>query len=154
VIGALHRTSFAAPWTAEEFALLLEQPGVAGWMWHAPSPLGFILVRAAADEAEILTLAVTPGYRRAGIATALLDQAVRTLRAGGTARLFLEVAADNAAALALYGKSGFERSGLRPAYYARAGKETGGDKVDGEAVDAVTMTLLLAATAQSAAADD
>ena len=142
VAGVLHAQSFAAPWSDTEFANLLEQPGVAGLLWNAAEPHGFILIRAVADEAEILTLAVAPAYRRRGVAALLLDEAMRMLRAGGTHRLFLEVAADNAAAIALYGKAGFTATGRRTGYYARAGAPS---------VDAVIMALELALASRSAA---
>lgn len=132
VLAALHTLSFAAPWRAAEFDALLRQPGVAAWMWQEAAPEGFILVRAAADEAEILTLAVSPAQRRKGIAGKLMDAAMDTLRAGGTARMFLEVAADNAAAQALYARCGFIACGRRPDYY--------GSGTHGKAVDAIVMT--------------
>lgn len=132
VAAALHETSFASPWSEDDFAKLLEQPGVAGLLWQDETPAGFILIRAVADEAEILTLAVTPTHRRQGIAALLLDEASRMLRAGGTRRLFLEVAADNAAARALYSSYGFLTSGRRPAYY---------DRGPAARVDAILMTL-------------
>lgn len=135
VLAALHASSFAAPWRIGEFETLLHQPGVAAWITtHQETPVGFILVRAVADEAEILTLAVLPAERRQGIGAALLHAAATHLRGGGTARLFLEVAADNAAALALYERNGFAATGRRAGYYAREGKQ----------VDAMTMTRLLA----------
>ena len=134
IAGALHRTSFEAPWSGEEFAKLLEQPGVAGLMWTDAEPQGFILIRAVADEAEILTLAVTPQSRRKGIAAHLLEEAFGMLRAGGTHRLFLEVAEGNAAARGLYEKYGFTATGRRKRYYQRGPNER---------VDAVVMTLEL-----------
>lgn len=131
--SALHATSFAAPWSEADFAQLLAQPGVAGLLWRADAPQGFILIRAVADEAEILTIAVAPEYRRQGAAIALLDEACRWLQAGGTQRLFLEVAADNTAAVTLYTRYGFVRSGRRTGYYARG---------PGQApVDALVMSL-------------
>ncbi len=136
IAGALHRVSFDAPWSDEEFARLLEQPGVAGLMWPAAEPKGFILIRAVADEAEILTLAVAPMHRRQGIAADLLNEACRILRAGGTQRLFLEVAADNAAARALYISYGFAMTGRRAKYY---------DRGAGPRVDAIVMSLDLVA---------
>jgi len=142
VAGALHALSFAAPWSDAEFASLLAQPGVAGLLWNAAEPQGFILIRAVADEAEILTLAVAPAYRRRGVAALLLDEATRLLRAGGTHRLFLEVAADNAAAIGLYEKAGFSATGRRTGYYARAGAAS---------MDAVIMTLELMMPSRSAA---
>ncbi len=118
VLEALHATSFPTPWQANEFATLLNQPGVAGWIAaDRDEPLGFILVRAVADEAEILTIAVDPAHRRKGIAAQLMHVATETLRSGKTQHLFLEVAADNAAALALYKNHGFEDCGRRPDYY-------------------------------------
>lgn len=142
IAGALHRTSFDAPWCEEEFAELLEQPGVAGLMWHAAEPKGFILIRAVADEAEVLTLAVAPEHRRQGIAADLLTEACRMLRAGATRRLFLEVAADNAAARALYISYGFAMTGRRTRYY---------DRGAGPKVDAVVMSLDLIAPRNLAA---
>jgi ribosomal-protein-alanine N-acetyltransferase len=134
IASALHRASFELPWSAEEFAKLLEQPGVAGLMWTGAEPQGFILIRAVADEAEILTLAVAPEFRRRGVAESLLDEAARMLRAGGTHRLFLEVADDNTPARALYEKHGFVATGRRAKYYERASAAR---------VDAVIMTLAL-----------
>ncbi len=134
VAGALHRTSFAAPWSDEAFAKLLEQPGVTGLMWTDIEPQGFILIRAVADEAEILTLAVAPPVRRRGIAASLLEEAARMLRAGGTHRLFLEVADDNAAARSLYEKHGFTATGRRAKYYERGSLAR---------VDALIMVLAL-----------
>jgi ribosomal-protein-alanine N-acetyltransferase len=122
VLAALHATSFAAPWTAQEFETLLRQPGVAAWIWNDSAPQGFILVRAAADEAEILTLAVVPEHRRKGAAFQLLAHALDVLRSGGTARMFLEVAADNTAASALYMRHGFAPCGRRADYYGAGGK--------------------------------
>lgn len=141
VAAALHRTSFEAPWNDGEFAKLLEQPGVAGLMWNAAEPQGFILIRAVADEAEILTLAVAPTYRRQRIAALLLDEASRMLRAGGTRRLFLEVAADNIAAKRLYESYGFGATGRRPQYYDRGAAPR---------ADAIIMTLELEPGALSA----
>lgn len=132
--AALHETSFATPWSDDEFAKLLEQPGVAGLLWQDAAPTGFILIRAVADEAEILTLAVAPPHRRQGIGGLLLEEASEMLRAGGTRRLFLEVAADNPAARALYTSYGFLVTGRRSAYY---------DRGPAPRVDAIVMTLEL-----------
>jgi [ribosomal protein S18]-alanine N-acetyltransferase len=68
-----------------------------------------------ADEAEILNIAVDPSYRRRGVGSALLNAVCD--QANGT--IFLEVAEDNTAAMALYRKLGFEPSGIRLGYYAK-----------------------------------
>ncbi|WP_262423258.1 GNAT family N-acetyltransferase [Brevundimonas denitrificans] len=89
----------------------------------------------AADEAEIVTLAVRPEARRRGLGGRLLDRVLDRARDQGVARLFLEVAHDNDAALALYASRGFEQAGGRPAYYARP---------DGVRADALILALNLA----------
>ncbi len=116
VLAALHAASFPDPWSADSFAAMLSQPGVAGWLAGDP-PHGFLLARAAADEAEILTVAVIPEARRKGAGAEMLDEMLRVLGAGATRRVFLEVAADNAAARGLYARKGFIPCGRRPGYY-------------------------------------
>ena len=76
-----------------------------------------ILCRVAADEAEILTLAVTPGARRHGIGRALVDTAVSHAHAQGASRFFLEVSTSNQPAQALYRSAGFVQVGIRRRYY-------------------------------------
>ena len=74
----------------------------------------------AADEAEILTVAVSPQVRRTGIARRLLDRALTAAADQGAIRMYLEVADDNVAAIALYRAAGFEQIAIRPRYYRRA----------------------------------
>lgn len=112
-LSALHAAAIDPPWSAESLRALVEDRAVAGLIDEA----GFILARVAADEAEILTLAVAPEARRKGVARALLTAVVETLGARGAKRLYLEVAADNAAARALYESAGFSEVGRRSGYY-------------------------------------
>ncbi|HEX7758237.1 MAG TPA: GNAT family N-acetyltransferase, partial [Caulobacteraceae bacterium] len=82
---------------------------------------GFILCRAIAGEAEVLTLAVAPAQQRRGVARALLGAAMDAATAASAEAMFLEVAADNAAAIGLYGGAGFEHVGVRRGYYTEGG---------------------------------
>lgn len=116
-LAGLHAAAFPAPWDAAAFETLLDQDGV----FALEATDGFILMRAVADEAEILTLAVRPAARRQGLAARLLTEAAAAAAARSATRLFLEVAADNAGALALYDGAGFAVAGRRPGYYARPG---------------------------------
>jgi ribosomal-protein-alanine N-acetyltransferase len=120
VLAGLHRTAFAgdAVWPEAAIATLLAQPGVFGL---AAAADGFVLGRVAADEAEILTLAVAPRSRGRGVGTSLMHAAMAHARTAGAAGLLLEVASNNAAALALYGRLGFARVGLRRRYYPDGG---------------------------------
>lgn len=119
-VAALHAGAYDAPWSAEGLVpLLADDRVVVIGLEDDGRLLGFVLARHAADEAEILMLAVDPTARRRGHARRLLDAASRELRAHGAARLFLEVAEDNAAACALYAAAGFRPCGRRRLYYAR-----------------------------------
>ena len=80
---------------------------------------GFIILSAAADQAEILTIATDPSHRRRGIARSLLEIAETELVDNGVDTLFLEVAEDNKSAIKFYKSAGFEPIGRRPAYYKR-----------------------------------
>ena len=78
------------------------------------------ILRTAADEAEILTIAVLPAARRQGRAARLVRACLGEASAAGAARLHLEVAGSNAAARALYLSAGFVETGRRPGYYRGA----------------------------------
>jgi ribosomal-protein-alanine N-acetyltransferase len=121
-LAALHRSAFEEPWSADDIAVLLRSPGVfAASASLSGEVAGFILCRIAADEAEVLTLAVAPAMRRRGVAGALLERAMAAALAAGAGAAFLEVAADNPGAEALYRAHGFREVGRRPGYFSRAG---------------------------------
>jgi len=137
-LAAVHRQAFDRAWTALELQNLIDSPCTFALEAVAQAgladPLGFIVVRAVAGEAEILTLAVHPDARRRGLARALVQGAATTAQGLGAQTLWLEVAVDNMAAIALYGATGFRAAGKRPRYYART---------PGERVDALVMRRLL-----------
>jgi len=120
-LAALHATSFTLPWSAADLADLLGSPGGFGLLFKDGdgAAAGLILARAIAGEAEILTLAVAPANRRAGLARALVEAAAGVAAKLGAESLFLEVAADNAAAIGLYRGAGFTEVGRRRGYYPR-----------------------------------
>lgn len=127
-LAALHARCFARPrpWSGAEFSALLESPHT----FLLTRPRGFLLGRVVADEAELLTLAVAPDARRQGIASALVAEFAATSRVRGAGRAFLEVAADNVAAQALYRATGWRETGRRRRYY-------------GPDLDAIVMDLPL-----------
>lgn len=126
VLAAVHAAAFDAPWSADEIAAVLDGPGVFGLLAEAELPFGMILCRAVAGEAEVLTLAVSPSARRAGVGRTLVEAAAGLAAQSGAEMMFLEVAVDNTAALALYEAAGFVTAGRRRAYYDRGGS----DRVD------------------------
>jgi ribosomal-protein-alanine N-acetyltransferase len=80
---------------------------------------GFVLVRALADEMEILNLAVDPNAHRQGIGGRLVQQAIEEVRRAGVKRVYLEVRESNAAARAFYSNAGFTELRRRKNYYSQ-----------------------------------
>lgn len=138
VLAALHKEAFDEYWDEDAFASVLSQPGAFGFIVtqaDGAEPLGFALLRAVVfagggGEAEVLTLATRPGARRQGVARRALTAALTKAHAVGVERIYLEVAADNIAAHALYESTGFHEVGRRKGYYART---------DAKPVDALVM---------------
>ncbi|MBR3370832.1 MAG: ribosomal protein S18-alanine N-acetyltransferase [Rhodobacteraceae bacterium] len=136
-LAAMHAQAFTvpAPWSAQDFAGFLHDPTCfLEWTGTPDSTVaGFALLRLVADEAEVLTLAVLPTMQRRGLASLLLRRGVQQLIARGAQCCFLEVAATNHAARALYDRAGFIQTGRRKGYYTPAH--------GGGAVDALVLRL-------------
>ena len=118
-LAKLHASAFERPWSAGDLEAALALPLAFALKAGSP-PAGFILARAVAGEAEILTLAVDPATRRRGLGRALVEASADVALAAGAQTMWLEVAQDNGAALALYAAAGFEEDGRRRGYYPRA----------------------------------
>jgi [ribosomal protein S18]-alanine N-acetyltransferase len=124
-MSKLHTASFRRGWSESEIEiLLLDQNVVADCAEIGRRHAGFALSRRAADEAEILSIAVALSQQGRGLATRLLDQHLRRLAGFGTRAVFLEVDAANAPALKLYSRAGFVRVGERRNYYERRDGQT------------------------------
>lgn len=125
IAATLHRMRFARPWGDDEFDSLLSQDPVFGFLALMEGATGrtaggFVLARAMAGEAEILTIGVDERFARAGLGWRLMQAALREAKMRGAEDIFLEVDEDNAAARGLYAKLGFSKVGERKAYYAAA----------------------------------
>lgn len=132
VMARLHAANFARGWSEDEIARLLDDATVLGHVLvdrPGGAQAGFALSRVAADEAEILTIAVAAPLRRKGGGNALLSASLNAIAQRGAARVILEVDERNQAALRLYARFGFQEVGARPAYYARPDGTRGSAKV-------------------------
>jgi ribosomal-protein-alanine acetyltransferase len=99
-------------------SLLESAAGGAVWAAELEGRVAGILIgRVAADEFEILNLAVSKKCRRWGVATRLVNAALESARTGGARQAYLEVRASNEGAIALYTRIGFRASGRRINYY-------------------------------------
>lgn len=133
ILGFLHGSCFPhEPWDASAFAGLLVSPGMFALIAQAGGqaaeraddqadeagdPIGFVLARAIAGEAEIVAIGVDPARRRKGTGAALLERAIELARVAGAEAVFLEVAENNNQACQLYTKRGFIKIGRRANYY-------------------------------------
>lgn len=132
-LAALHARCFTVPrpWGAAEFAGLQADP-LAFLLVEGDA--GFLLGRAVAGEAELLTLAVAPEARRRGLGRKLVARFLYQARLRAAERAFLEVEAGNMAALRLYQSAGFVESGRRRGYYTGP---------DGQRSDALVLARTL-----------
>jgi ribosomal-protein-alanine N-acetyltransferase len=141
LLAELHAAIFQAPWdqpwSAQGFAEVLAMPGACGWLLiESDAPVGFMLARFIRDEGEILLTGTLPRAQRRGHAARMMRALLDSARAAGVTALFLEHAASNHAAGALYRRFGFSPIGRRRAYYERRG---------GGREDAVTLRCDLSA---------
>ena len=103
----------------------LQPPGTWGLIARVrhdrnDSPVGYVLARNAADEAEVFSIGGAHMFQRTGVGTALLATMEKIARVRGAYSVFLEVGIDNCAGRALYRKYGYKVIGQRPEYYRNA----------------------------------
>ena len=117
-LAELHAACFPTPWSVGEFAKLLAMPGTFACIAAIDGdPCGFHLSRSAGGEAEIISIGAQPQTRRRGVGGTLLQNVFDRAHLSGASTVFVEVAADNTAALALYRGAGFAQMGRRAGYY-------------------------------------
>jgi ribosomal-protein-alanine acetyltransferase len=120
-VRAIEQEVFADPWSAQDFRdcvmsdthFLVAEAGGSGAI------IGYVVALEAADEGEILNLAVAPAGRRNGLGRALVRYILGALTARGVRQVYLEVRESNAPARALYAAHGFKEVGRRNQYYRR-----------------------------------
>ena len=123
---------FGEAWTRSQLAGILPMGGVSLMLARenaTGSAIGFSLIRAVADEAELLLLAVLPDHQRRGIGARLLEHFLERARNEGVARVHLEVR-DGNPAVEMYRNAGFSAVGRRRNYYHAP---------NGERFDAITL---------------
>lgn len=120
-IAHLHAASFRRGWSEDEIErMLIDHSVIAHRAMIGKNFAGFIISRLAADEAEILSVAVASRYRGRSIARSLLRHHLGRLMAFGVRTVFLEVEEGNNPALRLYRRTGFVEAGRRQGYYPKA----------------------------------
>lgn len=117
-VAALERICFADPWSEMSIAAELRNLW-SYWLvaLEGDQVVGYIGSQSSIDEADVMNVAVHPGFRRQGIAEALMQALVAELKNRSIHALMLEVRASNAPAISLYEKLGFTQVGCRRNYY-------------------------------------
>lgn len=120
-IARLHAEGFFRGWTREEFAAYITGEGTPVYVACDSKRriAGFAMLRHLGDDVELITIAVDRKWRKKGVGLMLMRALFEATRMSPARRMLLEVAADNTAALKLYGKLGFEKIGERKGYYPR-----------------------------------
>lgn len=119
-MAAIEHAVFTDPWSLAALRATLEGAATQVLVAEVDGGVaGYVIVQVVVDEAEIQNLAVAPGHRRQGIATALVLRAIERAAAWGAARVFLDVRESNEAARRLYARLGFDQVARRRGYYRR-----------------------------------
>ena len=130
-LAQLHGASFHRGWGEGEFeSMLAERNTLVHRLRIGRKIVGFAVSRLAADEAEILSIAVAASHRGRGLSRTLLLTHLGHLAGRGVRTVFLEVEENNQPARRLYQRAGFAVAGRRERYYREA---------DGQQLNALLM---------------
>ncbi len=138
-IADLHMKLFNPPWDVAGVTPLLAAPAAVAFVARVgipPTTIGFVIGQMAADVSEIISIGVAEDWQKRGVGRILFGAFTRAVTRAGAKRLFLDVAADNPAALALYKAMGCAEVGRRNGYYMRH---------QAPSVDAIVMSKALEA---------
>jgi ribosomal-protein-alanine N-acetyltransferase len=119
-IERIERASYPTPWSRSMFAGELAKPSSLslGAVDEAGALVGYLILSRYVDAWHVMNVAVAPGRRREGIASALLRQLLDETRGGDARRGYtLEVRVSNVGAISLYERFGFRPKGVRRGYY-------------------------------------
>ena len=107
-------------WTEQLFlSELAEVPGsrAVSVIEIAEQIIGYASLRFVGREGDVNTIAIAREFQGKGFGKLLLDWMLETAKLNGVKELFLDVRADNQAAIGLYQKEGFDQIDIRRNYY-------------------------------------
>ena len=123
-LAQLHGASFHRGWGEGEFeSMMAERNTLLHRLRRGRQVIGFAVSRMAADEAEILSIAIDESERGRGLSRNLLMTHLGHLAGRGVRTIFLEVEENNKPARRLYEWAGFGVVGRRERYYQQPGGE-------------------------------
>ena len=117
-VAELEKVCFSDPWSEKSIVSELDNP-LSCWLVAVSGEqvVGYVGSQTVLDGSDMMNIAVSPDFRRKGIAESLIEALISFLRERGSRCLILEVRASNVPAIALYEKLGFLEIGRRRNYY-------------------------------------
>lgn len=117
-VTRIEQASFSQPWTEDGFRVALESSdALLTVAEEGQKVVGYICMYQSFEEGEITNVAVDQAYRGRHIGKALLKKTVQMAKGRGVTRIILEVRVSNAPAICLYEEAGFQKLGIRKAFY-------------------------------------
>ena len=118
-VEEIERASYPTPWSRSMFAAELRKPSsiALGAYLDEGELVGYAFVSRYVDAWHVMNVAVSPAFRRRGIASTLLERLFEVTASDPRRGYTLEVRVSNTGAIALYEKLGFEARGVRRGYY-------------------------------------
>jgi [ribosomal protein S18]-alanine N-acetyltransferase len=118
-IERIERASYPTPWSRSMFVSELAKPSSLSIAAVTPEEqlVGYLVLSRYVDAWHVMNVAVEEGYRRHGIASAMLERLFQVTRDSAERGYTLEVRVSNVAAISLYEGFGFVSRGVRRGYY-------------------------------------
>lgn len=117
-IVEIERISFSTPWSRQSFLNgMYKKNAFSKVAVFEENVIGYICVNYLNHESHILNLAVHQDFRRQGVATLLMNEAMRELKKKGCVFLYLKVRSSNTDAQKFYEIFGFKVESVRKNYY-------------------------------------
>lgn len=118
-IAEIEKNCFSTPWSEKALAEELNVPSAVFLTALSSGTIaGYMGLQMAGGVGYVCNVAVSPGFRRRGVASALIQAQIDCGKENGLSEITLEVRSSNAAARALYETFGFVRLGTRPHFYS------------------------------------
>ncbi len=131
ILTEIHAKCFPNYWNQEAFTDFFSVKNTFAYLVEAGAvPVAMLVYRATFEQADVLTIAVLPEFRRRGIARQLVEMLIKDCREQGVEKIFLEVEVGNDHAIKLYEDNGFKQVSRRKLYY---------QQLDGSLTDGLVM---------------
>lgn len=118
-VAELERECIDCPWTIAQIKAEIDNPDCVFFVAEELGvPVGYVSGIVTCDECEMSNIAVASNRRQSGVGRMLMAELLAELERRSVGTTFLLVRDDNAAAIALYEKTGFVGVGIRKGYYS------------------------------------